>query len=138
MREVREETGIADVALGRCVWTGEYANVWLDGAPMHVSQRYYVARVGGAHTGPARTGPAPTGTAGSGASRAGTEIAVSFDGLEPVEAATTVGYRWFTLAEIAERQASESFRPPRLAELLSDLLSDELSADAEPIDVSLD
>ncbi len=99
LREVLEETGISDVTLGPCVWTAQYTRSWLDGLPMHVVQRYYVARVGAGET-------------------------VSFAGHEPLEAATTVGYRWFAQEEIAEREATESFRPPGLAKLLADVLAD--------------
>lgn len=46
LREVFEETGIRDVVLGPCVWTAAYtAWWWHDGQPMHVIQRYYIARV---------------------------------------------------------------------------------------------
>jgi ADP-ribose pyrophosphatase YjhB (NUDIX family) len=98
LREVFEETGIRDVALGPCVWTAEFtASWWHDGEPMRVIQRYFVARVS-----------------------AGLEV--SFDRHEPLEASTTVGYRWFTLKEIEAREATESFRPPGLAKLLRNLL----------------
>ncbi len=94
LREVFEETGISGVTLGPCVWTAQYTAWW---APVHVVQRYYIARVGAGET-------------------------VSFAGHEPLEAATTVGYRWFTQAEIADREAAESFLPPGLARLLADVL----------------
>lgn len=115
LREVFEETGIGEVVLGPCVWTAEYtASWWHDGQPMHVIQRYYVARV-------------PSGRA------------VTFDRHEPLEASTTVGYRWFSLEEIVQREATESFRPPRLAKLLGDLLAaGSFEHLREPLALSLD
>ncbi len=115
LREVFEETGIHDVVLGPCVWTAEYrAWWWHDGQPMRGIERYYVARV-------------PIG------------LAISFDRHEPVEAATTIGYRWFTLDEVVEREATESFRPPGLAELLRNLLGARSFEDfGEPLALSLD
>jgi ADP-ribose pyrophosphatase YjhB (NUDIX family) len=99
LREVFEETGIRKAVLGPCVWKADFAaSWWHDGQPMHVTQRYYVARVPGG-------------------------LAVSFDGHEPLEASTTVGYRWFTLTEIIEREATESFRPPGLGNLLRNILA---------------
>jgi ADP-ribose pyrophosphatase YjhB (NUDIX family) len=114
VREVFEETGIRDVALGPCVWTAEYtASWWHDGQPMHVVQRYFVARATG-------------------------DLAVSFDRHEPPEASTTVGYRWFTLAEIADSEATESFRPPGLAGLLRRLLTTRSFEDfGDPLALSL-
>jgi 8-oxo-dGTP pyrophosphatase MutT (NUDIX family) len=115
LREVFEETGIRDVVLGPCVWTADYtAWWWHDGQPVHVIQRYYVARV-------------PAG------------LAINFDHHEPLEASTTVGYRWFTLEDIVEREATESFRPPGLANLLRNLLSARSFEDfGEPRALSLD
>lgn len=115
LREVLEETGIREVVLGPCVWTAEYtAWWWHDGQPRRVIQRYFVARV-------------PAG------------LEVSFDRHEPLEAATTVGHRWFTLGEISEREATESFRPPGLAKLLPNLLGGGSFDDlGEPLALSLD
>jgi len=115
LREVFEETGIRDVALGPCVWTAEFtASRGHDGQPMRVIQRYYVARVSA-------------------------DVAVSFDRHEPLEASTTVGYRWFTLEEIKEREATESFRPPGLAKLLRNLLrSRSFEEFGDPLALTLD
>lgn len=115
LREVFEETGIRDITLGPCVWTAEFtASWWHDGQPMHVIQRYYVARV-------------PAG------------LTVSFERHEPLEASTTVGYRWFTLREIIEREATESFRPPGLAKLLGNILATGSFDDfGEPLALRLD
>jgi 8-oxo-dGTP pyrophosphatase MutT (NUDIX family) len=106
VREVFEETGICELTLGPCVWTAEHTTTWFDGAPIHIVERYYVARVAAGLT-------------------------VTFAGHEPLEAATTVGYQWFTAGEIAERQARESFLPLGLAELLGSLV---LSPGCSPCD----
>jgi 8-oxo-dGTP pyrophosphatase MutT (NUDIX family) len=97
VREVFEETGITEVVLGPCIWTADYTAAWHDGQPRRVIQKYFAARV-------------PTG------------IPVTFAGHEPLEALTTVGYEWFTLADILDRETTESFRPPGLGGLLSALL----------------
>jgi ADP-ribose pyrophosphatase YjhB (NUDIX family) len=111
VREVFEETGISELTLGRCVWTGRFTDQGDDGTPMRVVERYYVARADGG-------------------------LEISFAGHEPLEAATTVGYRWFTLEEIAHREASESFFPRGLAGLFRGLLT--ATGDAtEPLDLSL-
>jgi ADP-ribose pyrophosphatase YjhB (NUDIX family) len=112
VREVFEETGIADVVLGRCVWTAEYTAEGTDGAPIRVIQRYYVARV-------------PAG------------LPVSFARHEPLEAASIVGYRWFALSQILEREAEEAFRPPGLGSLFGDLLH-AAAGHVEPAPLSLD
>ena len=95
-REVGEETGIDDVTIGRCVWTQEKVVEWITGLHLVVT-RFFVGRV-------------PTGTP------------VDFARHEPLEAATTVGYRWFTLPEILEREQHETFLPPGLGTLLGDVL----------------
>lgn len=96
-REVFEETGIARVTLGPCVWFRNQTVTWPDGAPMRVIERYYTARV-------------PVGTP------------VTFAQHEPLEAALIAGYQWFTQAEIAEREAAESFVPPGFGGLFRELL----------------
>jgi 8-oxo-dGTP pyrophosphatase MutT (NUDIX family) len=96
-REVVEETGIRAVSIGRCVWTQEKLVTDPAGELQMVIGRYFVGRVGSA-------------------------TAVSFDGHEPFEAATTVGYHWFTREEIVAREAEETFLPPGLGTLLADVL----------------
>jgi ADP-ribose pyrophosphatase YjhB (NUDIX family) len=108
VREIFEETGITEVVLGPCVWTSDYTAAWHDGQPRHVIQRYFVARV-------------PAG------------IPVTFDGHEALEALTTVGYEWFTLAQVLAREASEAFRPQGLGGLLGDLLTLQLDDRVEPV-----
>jgi ADP-ribose pyrophosphatase YjhB (NUDIX family) len=113
VREVFQETGIAEVVPGRCVWTAEYTAEGTDGVPMCVIQRYYVARV-------------PAG------------LPVSFARHEPLEAASIVGYRWFVLSQIIEREAEEAFRPPGLGNLFGDLLHAPAAGQVEPVLLSLD
>lgn len=96
-REVLEETGITEITIGPCAWIREKTVSWLGDSPMRVIERYYVGHV-------------PAGTP------------VSFAGHEELEASTIVGYRWFTQAEIAEREAAETFLPPGLGGLLGSLL----------------
>ena len=92
-REVREETGIRDVEIGRFLWARE--RIMADGVLM--TARYFLARV-------------PSGSP------------VTFDGHEPLEAATTVGYRWFRHEEILAREATETFLPVGLGRLLGAVL----------------
>ena len=96
-RELLEETGIAQVTLGPCVWLRDKTVTWPDGAPMRVIERYYPGRVA-------------TGTP------------VTFAGHEPLEATLIAGYQWFTQAQITEREAAETFMPPGLGGLFGDLL----------------
>lgn len=97
-REVVEETGIRDVSIGRCVWTQEKLVCDPAGELQTVIGRFFVGRVASA-------------------------TAVSFDGHEPLEAATIVGYHWFTHDEIVAKEAEETFLPPGLGALLADVLS---------------
>jgi len=97
-REVVEETGIREVAIGRCVWTQEKLVGDPAGELQLVIARFFVGRVASA---------AP----------------VSFAGHEPLEASTIVGYHWFTRDEIVAREAEETFLPPGLGALLADVLS---------------
>lgn len=96
-REVFEETGIAQVTLGPCVWHRDKTVTWPDGAPMRVIERYYTGRVA-------------TGTP------------ITFAQHEPLEASLIAGYRWFTQAEITAREAAEIFAPPGLGALFGELL----------------
>jgi 8-oxo-dGTP pyrophosphatase MutT (NUDIX family) len=99
-REVVEETGLRDVAIGACLWTRERPMRAPDGQMGLMKARYFLGRV---------QSPAP---------------AVSFDGHEPLEAATTVGYRWFRHDEILAREGTETFLPVGLGRLLRDVLDD--------------
>jgi 8-oxo-dGTP pyrophosphatase MutT (NUDIX family) len=97
-REVVEETGIQDVTIGRCVWTQEKVVADPAGEVQQVIGRYFVGRVASG-------------------------VAVSFAGHEPLEAATIVGYRWFRQDEIVAREADETFVPPGLGTLLTDVIN---------------
>jgi len=97
LRELSEETGITDVALGPCVWRREHVfemfGKWYAG-----DERYFLVRVGTAE--------------------------VSGAGREAVEADLILGYRWWSAMEIAASR--ETFVPRRLAELLPPLLRGEI------------
>jgi ADP-ribose pyrophosphatase YjhB (NUDIX family) len=95
LREVREETGLAEVALGPCVWLREHVFPWL-GRTWRQQERFYVARV--AVFEPVR------------------------DGLEATEAAMLGEHRWWSVEEI--ERSSEDFGPRRLAFLLRTLLTE--------------
>jgi 8-oxo-dGTP pyrophosphatase MutT (NUDIX family) len=96
-REVFEETGIADVEIGPCVYRQEKVVRTPYGGLQHVKQRVFVGRV----------------AAG---------VPVSFAGHEPLEASTTLGYAWFTHADVLERERHETFLPPGLGKLLGSVL----------------
>jgi ADP-ribose pyrophosphatase YjhB (NUDIX family) len=93
LRELAEETGIADVALGPCVWRREHVfemfGRWYAG-----DERYFLVRVGTAEVDGARR--------------------------EAVEAGLILGHRWWTVPEIAA--SPDTFVPRRLGELLPPLL----------------
>lgn len=100
VRELREETGIADVALGPCVWRREHVfemfDKWYAG-----DERFFLVRVGTAE--------------------------VSGAGREAVEASLILGHRWWTAAEIAASR--ETFVPRRLAGFLPPLLRGDIPAE---------
>jgi 8-oxo-dGTP pyrophosphatase MutT (NUDIX family) len=97
LRELAEETGIADVALGPCVWRREHVFEMFD-KWYAADERYFVVRVGTAE--------------------------VSADAREPIEASLLLGHRWWTAAEIAASR--ETFVPRRLGDLLPPLLRGEV------------
>jgi len=94
-REVREETGLVEVALGPCVWVREHVFPWM-GRTWRQQERFYVARVAGFE--PVR------------------------EGLDPEEAAMLGEHRWWTVEEI--ERCPEDFAPRRLAALLRTLLAE--------------
>jgi 8-oxo-dGTP pyrophosphatase MutT (NUDIX family) len=111
-REVFEETGIARVALGPCVWLRDQTVTWPDGAPMRVVERYFTGRVA-------------TGTP------------ITFAQHEPLEATLIAGYRWFAQAEIEAREEAEVFAPPGLGGLFGELLRNRADGgEAEPVRLS--
>ena len=106
-REVVEETGLRDATIGACLWTRERPMLAPDGRMGLMKVRFYLGRV---------DSPAP---------------AVSFAGHEPLEAATTVGHRWFRHDEILTREPTETFLPIGLGSLLGAVL--EGVTPAEPV-----
>jgi 8-oxo-dGTP pyrophosphatase MutT (NUDIX family) len=108
-REVWEETGFLDVAWGPWVWT-RTVDLWVHGVVRRFEETYRLGHL-------ATLAPTPRPTA-----------------LEPAEAASFVGFRWWTLAELAT--SHERVFPPRLAQRLAPLLTGPLPA--HPIDVSED
>jgi ADP-ribose pyrophosphatase YjhB (NUDIX family) len=93
LRELAEETGIAGVELGPCVWRREHVfemfQKWYA-----ADERYFLVRVA--------------------------TVEVDGSGREPVEAGLILGHRWWTASEIAASR--EIFVPRRLGELLPPLL----------------
>jgi len=97
LRELREETGISEVALGPCVWRREHVFEMFD-RWYAADERYFLARVGTAE--------------------------ISDAGREAVEARFILGHRWWSAAEIAASR--ETFVPRRLGDLLPPLLRGEI------------
>ena len=104
LRELREETGIEDVCLGPCVWTRRHVYSWR-GRQHEWRSRYFLTRVA--------------------------DLNVDVRNMEKGEREALRGHRWWSLSEI--EASSQTFSPPRLAELLRPLLAGDLPA--EPIDV---
>ncbi|NUR72171.1 MAG: NUDIX domain-containing protein [Hamadaea sp.] len=96
-REVFEETGISDFTLGRCILRHDKVVENPYGELQHVYQQIFVGRV-------------PSG------------VPVSFAGHEPLEASTTIGYAWFTHAEMLDRERHETFVPLGLSGLFAEAL----------------
>lgn len=96
-REVWEETGLAAIDLGPCVWVRQ--NVWRWGETRYDSrERYYIARVEAFAPEPQK--------------------------LESMELESLAGFRWWSQPEIAGSR--ELFVPRDLAQLLAPLIAGEL------------
>ena len=94
-REVREETGLMDVALGPVIWRDEIVLPDPDGRPQLLRQEYILARTGGGE--------------------------LSRAGWRQLEHDFVDDLRWWTLAEL--RQTGERLYPEGLAELMADVLA---------------
>ncbi|HMN29744.1 MAG TPA: NUDIX domain-containing protein [Caldilineaceae bacterium] len=97
LRELWEETGIRPAVLGPCVWEFERILHFPDRS-VRQQERFYLTPV--------------------------TNSQVTLANLLPHEIETHRGYRWWSVAEIA--QSSELFMPPNLADLLQPILRGEL------------
>jgi 8-oxo-dGTP pyrophosphatase MutT (NUDIX family) len=93
LRELREETGITDVVLGPCIWSGQYA-AFIYGEPVLADQRYFLVHAQNAN--------------------------VDTSDLHPEERSNWREFRWWTLAEL--RATAEMIWPEGLADLLEPLL----------------
>ncbi|MFI6176443.1 NUDIX domain-containing protein [Nonomuraea sp. NPDC051191] len=96
-RELLEETGLTEVEWGPCLWILDGVVRW-DGEPVHVQERYFLARTQGTQ-------------------------AVTRAHLEPGEEEGIVGHRWWSSAELAAAEATESLRPVGLPGLLAEVLA---------------
>lgn len=96
-RELMEETGLTEVEWGPCLWTLD-ADVRWSGEPVHMHERYFLARVRGTQT-------------------------VTRAYLEPGEEQGIMDHRWWSLAELVAAEATESLRPVGLPQLLADVLA---------------
>lgn len=101
LREVREETGLVDVAIGPLIWRDEVVLSDATLTPMLFQQRYYLAR-----------------TAGGPLSRAGWQA---------LEHELVDELRWWTLTEL--RATAATVYPIGLAELLVDVLAGRIAAE---------
>jgi 8-oxo-dGTP pyrophosphatase MutT (NUDIX family) len=93
LRELREETGLADVTLGPEIWLREHVFPWGD-RMWRQQERFFLLRVD------AWTLPSDL------------EVTHRLDGID--------GYRWWTVEELEE--ATETIAPRRLGSLLRSLL----------------
>ena len=99
-RELWEETGVADLELGPCVWLRQ--NVWRWGETFYDSrERYYLARIDGGDIHPRK--------------------------LEGMELRSFAGFRWWTVEELAA--SDEVFVPRNLAELLAPLIAGDIPSE---------
>lgn len=96
VREVHEETGLADITLGREVWRGHPWIMVRDGVTYEVRQRYFLARVAA--------------------------FKIDTSGFEEVEKAAITGHHWWTVAELFA--TDDVLRPAGLPQLLARLLND--------------
>ena len=95
-REVFEEAGLREFALGPWLWERAGLVNW-GGEMIRAYERYYLGR--------ART----TG--------------VVFDHLLPQERGVFRAFRWWSVEELREASATETFLPPGLPHLLADVLN---------------
>ncbi len=100
LRELHEETGIADVEMGPCVWV-QQTEYTFAGYRFESDDRIHVAWCDGGEYDP--------------------------QGLEALEAAAFLGARWWSLAELLA--APEPTVPARLREFLADLVDGRLPAE---------
>ncbi|MEU0567535.1 NUDIX domain-containing protein [Nonomuraea sp. NPDC005983] len=105
-RELFEETGLTDVDWGPCLWTRDADVLW-NGEPMHVHERYFLARARG-------------------------DRAVSRSHLEPGEQDGITAHRWWSLAELTAVEDARTLRPPGLPGLLADVLTANGHLSGEP------
>ncbi len=94
IRELEEETGVADVQLLGWIWSREREHL-IRGRAVLGRERFFVARV--------------------------EKPSLSFDGQTDVERETLIDTRWWRLEEI--RESEDLFVPRNLAELLEPILA---------------
>jgi 8-oxo-dGTP diphosphatase len=100
-REIIEETGLADAALGPIVWYAEEVFQFDGSGPTHFKEHFILARTGGG--------------------------ALSRDGWQPIEHELVDELRWWTLQEL--RRTEATVYPERLALLLPDVLAGRFAAE---------
>jgi 8-oxo-dGTP pyrophosphatase MutT (NUDIX family) len=99
VRELWEETGIRDAALGPWIWTRE-RTLRVRNAPLRIHERYFLVRV--------------------------SQATVSTENHLPHELDFIQDHRWWSLQEL--RHSTEQFVPDGLADLLVPILAGEVPA----------
>ncbi|NUW35523.1 NUDIX domain-containing protein [Nonomuraea sp. SMC257] len=105
-RELLEETGLTEVEWGPCLWTLD-ADVRWGGEPVHMHERYFLARARGTQ-------------------------AVTRARLEAGEQEAITDHRWWSSAELVAAETTETLRPVGLAELLAEVLAARGRPSGEP------
>ena len=108
LRELYEETGLADARLGPCVW--KRSHLWRWGEVWNASnERFFVVRTRSFEPRPGR--------------------------LDALEEEHVHDFRWWTVDEMEDAGASEIFSPRRIAALLRPILEGEMPV--SPIDTGV-
>ena len=108
LRELWEETGLTNVALGPCIWTRKHVFPWKGGL-LEAQERFFLIRT--------------------------TAFAPSIIVPDPTDAFSIGPHRWWSAQEIIAASGSETFAPRNLGRLLEPIARGELLT--SPVDAGV-